>query len=204
MRKSVLLAGIVALAAVAQPAFAQHDDHGAHGTTFRGVRIEGDIGGDRFQSQGRHHNKLGFGGTVGFDGTIHDRLVIGAEGTYWRPDGGNENCGPAGATTVCHKSFEEWGAAVRTGYLVSPQLLVFAKGGYVTNEQRKRITGPTGAPLLYDHFNTVGYQFGGGVEYSLTNFGSMPVYLNAQYTRSQYNDHTKRQRLTAGIGIRFK
>ena len=82
--------------------------------------------------------------TIGFDGKLGDRIVIGAEGSYWRANDWAENCSAAGGGTVCHKSFEEWGAAVRAGVLVTPRTLVFAKGGYVTNEQRKWLSTPTG------------------------------------------------------------
>ncbi len=113
-----------------------------NGTSFRGVRVEGNVGGDRFQSQGVHNDKLGYGGTVGFDGTIGGRFVIGAEGSYWRANDWTENCTAASNGSTCQKSFEEWGAAVRAGALVTPNTLVFAKGGYVNNEQRKRFTMP--------------------------------------------------------------
>lgn len=215
MRKTML--AVVALASAvtaAQPAFAQDDTTASDssateattggGTGFHGIRVEGNFGGDRFQSEGEHNDKLGYGGTVGFDGTIGERIVIGAEGSYWRANNWNQNCQVlADTNSICHKAFEEWGAAVRAGYLVTPDLLVFAKGGYVNSEQRRRIDGPTGTQLVYDHYNADGYQAGGGVEYTLTK-GSLPVYLNAQYVYSDYHGHTARQRVMGGIGIRFK
>ncbi|MHA6719208.1 outer membrane protein [Sphingomonas sp. RS6] len=193
---AIAAAGLTATAAQAQ-------DTGSNGTSFRGIRVEANAGGDRFQSQGNHDDNFGYGGTIGFDGKLGDRIVIGAEGSYWRANDWAENCSAASGGTVCHKSFEEWGAAVRAGVLVTPRTLVFAKGGYVTNEQRKWLSTPTGG--YYDHFNTDGYQVGGGVEYSITDEASrMPVYANVQYVYSQYNDHTARQRVMAGVGVRFK
>jgi outer membrane immunogenic protein len=117
---------------------------------------------------------------------------------------------------VCHKSFEEYGAAVRAGVLVTPALLVFGKGGYVNNEQRKRFDAPSG--LYYvngqivgpeqsynNHVRTDGYQFGGGVEYSLGGTAlPLPVTVSAQYVYANYDDHTARQRAMLGIGVRFK
>ncbi|WP_313436621.1 outer membrane beta-barrel protein [Novosphingobium sp.] len=203
---AMLAAGLTAGIA-AQPALAQ--DSGSpeiapNGTSFRGIRVEGNFGGDRFRSQGDHNDKFGYGGTVGFDGTLGERIVIGAEGSFWKPGSGNENCnGLPDGNSVCHKGFEEWGAAVRAGFLATPQLLVFAKGGYVNGEQRRRIDGPTGDTLVYDHYRADGYQVGGGVEYTLTQ-GRLPVYVNAQYVYSDYHGHTSRQRLMGGVGIRFK
>lgn len=216
MRKSIILAALLA-ASTAGTAYAQDTTVdttvGSNGTSFRGIRVEGQVGGDRFQSQGKHDDKLGYGGLVGFDGTLGDRFVVGAEGTFWRARG--ENCvaaGLNGSGTLCQKSFEEYGVAVRAGVLVTPQLLVYGKGGFVNNEQRKSFTGSaipaaagggnraTGVGGYYDHFNTDGYQVGGGVEYSLTdNF-----YVNGEYKFSQYSDHTSRQRALIGVGVRFK
>ncbi|RZM34293.1 MAG: porin family protein [Sphingomonas sp.] len=173
-------------------------------TSFRGFRLEGNAGGDRFQSQGQHNDKFGYGATIGFDGMIGQRIVVGPEATYWNADGGNENCTGVSNGTVCHKSFEEFGVGVRAGYLVTPRALVFGKGGWVTNEQRKRFdTRTAGQRSFYDHVNTTGYQVGGGVEYTVVE-GRLPVYANAQYVYSQYNDHTSRQRIMGGIGVRFK
>lgn len=181
---------------------------GGSGTTFRGFRIEGDVGGDQFRSEGVHRNKLGYGGTIGFDGQIGDRLVIGPEATYWRANDYSENV-TAGRTggTIAHKSFDEYGVAVRAGVLVAPQLLVFGKAGYINNEQRKRFTAPAGQTSFYDHFNTDGYQLGGGAELSMANRFQGPLsglYLSAQYVYSRYNDHSSRQKLMGGVGIRFR
>jgi outer membrane immunogenic protein len=196
--RTILLIAAASAALISSGASAQDNP-----TSFRGIRIEGNIGGDRFQSQGVHNDKLGYGGTVGFDGVIGDRIVIGPEGSYWRANDWTENCTSASNGSTCHKSFEEWGAAVRAGVLVTPRALVFAKGGYVSNEQRKRFTAGPGGGSFYDHFRTDGYQVGGGVEYTVTE-GRVPAYVNVQYVYSQYNDHTSRQRLMASVGIRFK
>jgi hypothetical protein len=129
---------------------------------------------------------------------------IPVEGSFWRPGNGNENTtGLADGNSIDHKAFEEWGAAVRAGFLVSPQMLVFGKAGYVNGEQRRRIEGTTGATLVYDHYRADGYQVGGGVEYTLTQ-GRAQVYLNAQYVYSSYHGDSSRQRVMGGVGIRFK
>ena len=194
-------------AMLAQPASAQDNESALDApTSFRGIRVEGDIGGDRFQSQGVHNDRFGYGATVGFDGVIGHRIVVGPEASYWRANDWTENCTPTGGGgDICHKSFEEWGAAVRVGYLVTPSFLVFGKGGYVNNEQRKRFDAPAGQTGYYDHFRSDGYQLGGGLEYTLTGTDSkLPVYVGAQYVYSQYSDHTSRQRVMGTIGFRFK
>lgn len=206
--KAITTAAIIAAGFAAQPVMAQDDGTtvASNGTGFRGIRIEGNVGGDRFQSEGNHNDKFGYGGTIGFDGTIGERIVIGAEANFWRPGGsGNENVTALGnGNSVAHKAFEEWGAAVRAGYLVTPQFLVFGKAGYVNGEQRTRIDDPVGNTLVYDHYRADGYQVGGGMEYTVMPDSSVPVYVNAQYVYSNYHGNTGRQRLMAGVGIRFK
>ncbi len=204
-------------AATLAPAAASAFDLPSVPSTFRGFRVEGDIGGDRWQALGDHKNKLGFGGTVGFDGTFADKIVVGAEASYWQSRGFSELCaGGLNGGTVCDKSFQEVGAAFRAGYLVTPQLLIFGKGGLAVNEQRKSfnptsnlfyVNGMVVGPEqpYYRHEQYYGYQVGGGVEYSLPAFGSVPpLYVNVQYVRSNYDTHTMRQRVMAGIGFRFK
>ena len=206
MRNLIMVAligsGFVASAAMAQTA----DTSPTSGTSFRGFRIEGNAGGDRSQALGEHNNRFGYGATIGFDGQIGDKIVIGPEASYWTAKNGNENCaaGVVGGT-VCTKQFQEIGAAVRIGYLVSPQFLVFGKGGYVNNEQRKAYSGTATQTGFYDHYHTDGYQVGGGVEYTLpfTPFGKSGAYVSAQYVRSQYSDHTMKQRVMGGVGLRF-
>lgn len=143
--EALTLAATIAAGFAAQPAFAQeaYPELAPNGTSFRGIRVEGNAGGNRFMSEGNHNDKFDYGGTIGFDGTLGERVVIGAEASYWTPGKGNENCtGLSNRNSICHKAFEEIGAAFRVGYLVTPSVLVFGKAGYVNREQRKRIEGP--------------------------------------------------------------
>lgn len=135
--------------------------------------------------------------------TLGERVVIGAEASYWTAGKGNENCtGLSNRNSICHKAFEEIGAAFRVGYPVTPSVLVFGKGSYVNRDQRKRIEGLTGQQP-YDHYKADGYQLGGGAELTLTQ-GRAPFYANAQYVYSNYHDHSSAQRVMGGVGIRFK
>ncbi len=205
MRIVALLISAASVLGAAQAASAQ--DFFGTTTSFRGLRLEANAGGDRFQSEGNHNDKFGYGATIGFDGQIGDKIVIGPEGTVWRANKWTEN-NTAGAIggNIAHKSFEEFGAAVRAGYLFTPNLLAFGKAGWVTNDQRKRFDAPAGETGFYNHTGTDGYQVGGGVEYTLPSFSGvpLPIYVSAQYVYSNYDDHTARQRLMGGIGIRFK
>ena len=208
MRAFALL-GAAAVAALVPQASSAQDADGP--TSFRGFRLEGNVGGDRYGSERVHqHDKLGYGGSGGFDGLIGQKIVIGAEGSYWRPNHGNENCTSSLTGRLCDTSYSEVGAAVRAGYLITPRVLIFGKGGLVRNIQNNVFTPTPGLFIVNGQVTTIapytrrtrndGYQFGGGVELSLTK----SFYVDGQYVFSQYDNHTYRQRLMGGVGIRFK
>jgi outer membrane immunogenic protein len=180
-------------------------------SSFRGFRIEGNVGGDRFKAEGDHETKFGYGGTAGFDGLMGDRIVIGAEGSYWQPNGNSDACTGFENGILCQRSDRELGAAVRAGYLITPKILIFGKGGYVNNLQRNSFSSSSGFYYVNGsivgpgysashRYSTDGYQVGGGAEYSLTDM----FYVSGQYVYSRYNDHTYRQRAMFGAGVRFK
>jgi outer membrane immunogenic protein len=196
LMRVALIAAVAAATVLAGAAEAQTVTTG-----FRGFRAEGQVGVDRFQSQGEHNDKFGYGAEIGFDGTINDRIVVGPTANFWRANEWNQNVtSGVNGGSVAHKSFEEWSVGARAGYLVTPKLLAYAKGGYTVNEQRKRFDAPAGETSYYNRGNTTGYQVGGGVEYSLTDM----FYVNGQYTYSGYSDNTARQRAVLGLGVRFK
>lgn len=194
MRTTLLVAALIG--GIAMPALAQAQDIT---TSFRGFRAEGNVGWDRFQSEGTHDDGIGFGGTVGWDGVINDRIVIGPEFSYWRSRRENVTPGLGDLGTVTHKSFNELNASVRVGVLVSPRFLVYAKGGYANGEQRKAFIAPPGQTSYYNHFRTDGYTVGGGGEFALND----RFYVNAEYRYTDYNTNNARQRVSLGAGVRF-
>jgi outer membrane immunogenic protein len=198
MRKLLLAA--IATTALAGAASAQD-------ATFRGFRIEGNAGYDRASSEGNDNSKFAYGASAGFDGQ-YGNFVVGPEFTYWHPNHSqNTNVTDFAGTTVVHQQRDQLGADIRVGYLVTPDLLVFGKGGYASDSQRRAIFAPTGALVSYGSGHADGYQFGGGVEYTLHDrFSALPggLYVSAQYVQAQYDNHTKDQHAMGGIGFRFK
>ncbi len=175
-------------------------------TSFRGFRIEGNAGYDWAHSEGDRNSKFAYGGSAGFDGQI-GRIVVGPEFTYWHPNK-NQNSvvtDQIGGTFV-HQQRDQLGAAVRVGYLVTPDVLVFGKGGYINGSQREALFGPAGA-TFYSSGHADGYQYGGGVEFTLHDkFSAVPggLYVSAQYVRGQYDNHTRDEHAMGGIGFRFR
>ena len=201
MRNLAAVAAVAFLAGAAQaqvPSSTPADSTSA--STFKGFRIEAQAGLDRFQSQGEHKDKFGYGVEAGWDGQIGN-IVVGPYASYWRGRGENITTATGGSGLVAHKSFNEIGAGVRAGYQVTPALMVFGQGGYVNSEQRRSWSGqgPAGTGRFYDKFKTDGYQLGGGVEYSIRP----NVYVKAAYRYSNYEDNTVRQAVIGGVGMRF-
>ena len=172
----------------------------AQTASFLGFRAEAQAGDDRFHSLGQHDDKFSYGGAVGFDGVIDDKIVIGPEFSYWRARGANMVVTPAGAG-VNDKSFRELNAGVRVGYLFTPKLLGFVDGGYTSDFQRESSTGTIRhGGAFYRRTDSDGYQVGAGAEYALTQM----FFVDVQYKYSRYHDNTAHERLMVGGGVRFK
>ncbi|HEY0269723.1 MAG TPA: outer membrane beta-barrel protein [Sphingomonas sp.] len=197
-----------AIAALTVTAFAD-TAASAQSSSFRGFRIEGNAGYDWAHSEGNHNSKFAYGGSAGFDGVIANRIVVGPEFTYWHPNkSGNTVVTPGDlGGTVYHQQRDQLSGDIRVGYLVTPDFLIFGKGGYVSEAQRKLFVAPAGQTSYYNRGHADGYQYGGGVEFTLHDkFSSVPggLYVSAQYVRSQFDNHTADNHAMGGIGFRFK
>src|SRR6478736_4479780 len=107
----------------------------ANAQALRGFRADVDVGGTQFSAAGDHDNHIGWGGAAGVDFDLGG-FVLGGEGTFWWAPADNRGVHD-GNGVANHKTFQEWGIAARAGVEVSPGTLVYVKGGYVNNEQRK-------------------------------------------------------------------
>lgn len=207
MRNRIALLFTLAATVSAVQAASAQDVSGDTSASFRGFRIEGNAGYDRAHSEGDHNSKFGYGGSVGFDGQV-GKFVVGPEFSYWQPNRDrNTVASPGvGGGTFYRQQRDQLGAAVRIGYLVTPEFLVFGKGGYANGAQRDAFYAPDGG-ATFRHGHTDGYEFGGGVEYTLHDrFSSLPggLYVSAQYVQANYDNHTKDQHAMGGIGFRFR
>lgn len=177
--------------------------------SFGGFRVEGNIGWDRASALGDHNSKLGYGGSAGWDGNLTDRIVIGPEVSYWRPNHNRNTTSAPGVTggTVFHEGRDMWAGDVRIGFRATPDLLVFGKGGFVTQAQRSTFLAPAGQTGYATRGHADGYQVGGGVQFAPNDhFSFVPanVYISAQYVYSDFDNHTHDQHAMAGIGFRFR
>ena len=175
----------------------------AQGIALRGVRADAQVGIDRFYSEGNNDNHLAYGGAIGVDTFVGDNFVLGIEGTFLNSRA--ENITVDGPGIARRKSFEEYGGAIRAGVMMSPSTLVYAKGGFVVNEQRKAFdafTVGTRNPAFgdyYNHYHTKGYVVGAGVEQMLGE----RIYLKAEGRYANYKTNSSRLTGLIGLGVLF-
>ncbi len=179
----------------------------AQGIQLRGVRADAQVGIDRFYSEGNNDNHLAYGAALGVDTFVGDNFVLGIEGTFLNSRA--ENITRDGPGIAARKSFEEWGGAIRAGVMMSPSTLIYAKGGFVVNEQRKRFNADTvatpGIPVntvvgdYYNHYRTKGWVVGGGVEQMLGE----RLYVKAEGRYANYKTNSSRLTGLIGVGVLF-
>lgn len=168
----------------------------ANAHTFRGVRAEVQGGVDRFYSEGNNDTGLAIGAAGGLDFHLGN-LIIGPEVTFmWSP---RENETRDGAGVAYRKSFEEWGFGLRAGAMITPATLVYAKGAFVVNEQRKYFDADVDRFSYYNHYRTRGWQVGAGLEQMLSD----QFYVKAEGRYSNYRTNSSRLTGLLGLGVLF-
>jgi len=211
--KIFIIAASVGVAAVAAPAAAQN---------FSGPRVEGRIGWDGTNisikdtrdfggrgnfSSGSTASDLSIGGEVGFD--VESGWL--AFGGYAGVDLG-ENDEPFPDRAVVLETGRNFTAGGRVGYVVSPTVLLYAKGGYSNARVRAQFTsGATAAQrsaLAGFDRDRNGFHAGGGAEFAV----AQSFYGRLDYTHHKYKDFQvdanselsfRRNQVTAAIGYRF-
>jgi outer membrane immunogenic protein len=160
------------------------------------VRAEVQGGVDRFYSEGNNDTGLAVGAAAGLDFNLGG-LVVGPEVSFmWSP---RENETRDGAGVAYRKSFEEWGFGLRAGSMITPDTLVYAKGMFVVNEQRKYFMADMPVHSYYNHYRTRGWQAGLGIEQMLSeNF-----YVKAEGRYSNYRTNSSRLTGMLGLGVKF-
>ena len=198
--------GCVALALSTTPAFAQEDP------TFTGIRIGGIFGWDNFSAGDRESDSkddVVYGADIGYDYQMGN-FVLGIEGEI----AGTGVAATARGVDLANDEFKiEAGRdlyiGVRVGYVVMPQMMIYAKGGY-TNMDFNAIYDPDLAPggpaVLEIDDKQDGYRFGAGLEYL---FGG-GFYAKAEYRYSHYGENLldydvdmDRSQIVVGAGYRF-
>lgn len=140
---------------------------------------------------------LVYGGQVGYDANIGG-AVLGLEGSITGRSGNN------GSATLDFETGRTINVTARAGLLVSPESLLYARGGY--SNARFSFTNPAG-----NSESRNGYTLGAGYERSLTD----KISARIEYAYSNYGSDTlpgiggpvdvnyRRHGITAGFNLRF-
>lgn len=222
MKKVICMVAGASTMAIATPALAQATNPT---DAFTGPRVEAVLGYDIAKAGSSVDDPLGdydesidgllYGGGIGYDVNLGG-LVVGVEGELTDStgktkftDGGFEGFGLGQV-----KAGRDWYAGARVGYVVSPNALIYAKGGY-TNA-RFNVVGSDGTTTLRESFDTDGWRVGAGAEVALNN----NVYTKLEYRYSNYGRaevdfggdipdsdrfdvDVDRHQIVAGVGYRF-
>ena len=219
MRKLVLAAASLA-ALSATPALAQSDPD----KKFDGPRAGVILGYDRLQP-GQVPNSsiddrnsadgLTYGGDVGYDHQTNSGWVFGVEGEVTGSTSKVTN-NPSAAGALGYgrvKAGRDLYAGARLGYTVTPNTLIYAKGGY-TN-QRLDLVASDGTTETGAHYNLDGWRAGVGleqslggkayakVEYRYSNYGQARLEYPSGGNTNNFSVDTDRHQLVAGVGVRF-
>ena len=137
---------------------------------------------------------------VGYDKRVADRVVIGAEaGLDFTSD--DETQASAAGTTYSVDPKYSFDLTARAGYLVTPETLIYARGGYTNARIRTSLTSLAGVQI--DSDNQDGWLAGAGLERLIKD--NVSARLEYRYSRfsqdSDGKDH--RNRVLAGLSYRF-
>ena len=144
-------------------------------------------------------NSVTGGVFAGYDKTVHDRFVLGAEGGLdFGSDDEVQNTVVGSNYSIDPKySFD---VTARAGYLVNRQTLLYVRGGYTNARVRTTITNAAGIQSESD--NRDGWLAGGGVERQVgQNVSARVEYRYSKLSESDGND--QRHRVLAGLSYRF-
>lgn len=203
MRKLVLTAATAALGlGLAAPAFAQDSEK----APFTGLRVEALAGYDHLSDgniNGDSKDGLVYGGALGYDAQVGG-VVIGAEAEITGSTAKTraDDILAAGDSLRVSAGRDLY-AGARLGYVVSPQAMIYAKGGYTNARVNERYE--LGTTTIEDHQDLDGYRVGAGVEYKV----GPTTYVKAEYRYSHYGDidgydiDANRHQVLAGVGVRF-
>ena len=144
--------------------------------------------------------------TLGYDAHVFDNFVVGAELAGAYSPGENKqvvtfSSDPANPVSINYKSDLTFEATLRAGITVTPNALLYVKGGYANTRLEAAITVPTGglaSPTLVSGNNS-GWVVGGGVEYAFTPKISGRI----EYKYFDFEGPRTRQQVVAGLGYSF-
>jgi len=136
---------------------------------------------------------------AGYDKAIDGRFVVGAEAglNFASDDEVETSVGGVSYTVDPKHSFD---VTARAGYLVTPETLVYARGGYSNARYRTTIEDSIGTEIASRTID--GWLVGGGAERKVN--ANVSARLEYRYSKfSEDDSKDQRHRVLAGLSYRF-
>ena len=194
MRNYVKIAfGLAGALAFVSPAQAQEAKSGKGGF-WAGVVVGGENA-----NLGRKKEKPVYGAAAGYDFAVSGALLgIELEASD-SSSGGCSNRADADGDRLCYKAGRDLYAGVRVGAFVTPELLIYAKGGYVNGAYRVDHEDDVCCQINEtEKLRGSGWRVGAGIE---RDFGG--GYIRVEYRYTDYFGSYRKHQGVAGVGLRF-
>ncbi len=214
----------VGTALTAVPAFAQD---ATPAEAFSGLSVGALVGYDHIRSGSSEDidttrdikqsiDGVEYGASIGYDFAAGTNLVVGAEAEITESSASrdNNNSQPTVFNLGRVDAGRQYYFGGRVGYAMSPDTMVYVKGGY--SNARFNLQGTDGTTNLRQRLDTDGYRVGAGVqqnvgtnafvkvEYKYTNLGKGEFDFNGNTPdSSRFDIDTDRHSVMAGVGVRF-
>jgi len=201
MKHAILAA--IALAATATPAFAQDAQ------PFEGPFIGASAGWNRAEAAGRTEggqpldgevarDSVVIGAFAGYDHKVLDRVVLGAEASFSIALD-DSSAGRSAGNQITLDERYSFDLTARAGYLVTDDVLIYARGGYANSRVRTEIEQAGSIATRSD--NRDGWLVGGGAEYAI----SPNIRARGEYRYSDFgSDGRNSERHQTLVGISYK
>ena len=136
---------------------------------------------------------------AGYDKTVNGRFVVGAEAGLDFASDDETQSNVAGSNYLIDPKYS-FDLTARGGYLVTPQTLLYVRGGYTNARVRTTITDAAGIQSASDHQD--GWLAGAGAERQVAQ--NVSARLEYRYSKFSEDDgHDQRHRVLAGLSYRF-
>lgn len=201
MKHAILAA--IALAATATPAFAQDAQ------PFEGPFIGASAGWNRAEAAGRTEggqpldgevarDSVVIGAFAGYDHKVVDRVVLGAEAGFSIALD-DSSAGRSAGNQITLDERYSFDLTARAGYLVTDDVLIYARGGYANSRVRTEIEQAGSIATRSD--NRDGWLVGGGAEYAI----SPNIRARVEYRYSDFgSDGRNSERHQTLVGVSYK
>jgi outer membrane immunogenic protein len=191
---------LITAAALATPALAQNaPERPASASNFSGFHVEGLFGWDHTEIFDDDQGAPLYGIGVGYDYRT-GRAVLGLEAEA--SDSNNDGCLSNLITPgdrLCNRTGRDLYIGARAGIVVSRNVLLFAKGGYVNTRFTSEYDPGAGGTVISAHFNLDGLRVGGGAEFTV----GRNAFIRAEARYTDYLDGGNRGAILGAFGFRF-